>query len=260
MITKDKFGLYTVQQSNAAIQAKPVGDELTTTRIFKTPNMRPSALKQAIEGQLGPARVPTGGRQTAYIDELGVIVATDTPRRLAVISDILLKLADEAAKSSFTRLELRYLAAPVARDRALQLVGQTSQPRPGTGNPNQPQAPNANSGVLDNLGDRLTVDPTGNALIFRGVPQEISQVQTVLSVIDVPNTLEPRTYPGGSAASQIANIARQRGLGEVTTITDTSNTGTGFGRGPARTNNAASRPGGAPSQQQTLRRPGDGGE
>jgi type II secretory pathway component GspD/PulD (secretin) len=227
-ITKDQFGLYTVHPMGA-LPVKLGGDDLSTTRIFRTPNVRPSALKPHIEGQMGPPpQAPTGARTTAYVDELGIIVATDTPRRLAAMGELIQRMLAESAKTTFTRLELRFLAAPVARERALQLVGQLTQRTTGTVAPGQPVQPGAAAatGVLDNLGDRLTVDAQGNALIFRGVSEEVSQVQAVLTVIDVPNNLQPRSYFAGSAAGQIANIAKLKGLGEVTTINE--GTATGF--------------------------------
>jgi general secretion pathway protein D len=233
-ITRDRFGLYTVSPSGT-VQPK-VGDEFTTTRVFRTPNMRPSALKLAIEGQLGP---PTPPHQNAFIDEIGVVVATDTPRRLNAIGDIIQRVSEEASKATFTRIELKFLAAPIARDRALQLVGQISQRTTTPGQPNQPNVQTQPGGPLDNIGDRLTVDAQGNALIFRGLPDEVSQVQTVIRVIDVPNNLQPKSYFAGSAASQIANIARQRGLGEVTTISDGSTTQGGFDSTTVRQPNAA---------------------
>jgi len=212
-----------VPQGNVAVG---LGDLLATTRVFSTPNIRPSALKAAIEAQVTPPPPsPTGGmpRQIAYIDELGVIVATDTPRRLAAIGSLVDRFLAEFAKSSFIRLELLNIAAPVARERALQLIGQAPQRSnqmqiPGMEQMQQQVQPTRTGPALDNLGDRLTVDPQGNALIFRGLPEEITQVQTVLAIIDVTNVLVPKQYFAGNAASQIADIARQQGLGEVTTI------------------------------------------
>ena len=211
-----------VPQGNVAVG---LGATLATTRVFSTPNIRPSALKAAIEAQVTPPPPsPTGGqqRQIAYIDELGVIVATDTPRRLAAIGSLVDRFLEEFAKSSFIRLELDNIAAPVARERALQLIGQAPQRSnqmqiPGMEQMQQPQ-PSRTGVAFDNLGDRLTVDPQGNALIFRGLPEEIEQVQAVLAIIDVTNVLVPKQYFAGNAASQIADIARQQGLGEVTTI------------------------------------------
>ncbi|MFN9992298.1 MAG: secretin N-terminal domain-containing protein [Phycisphaerales bacterium] len=203
------------------------GDERPTQRVFSTPNMRPSSLKPAIEAQLGIAVSAQGGvqsqRQIAYIDELGMIVATDTPRRLASLERMLQAFQQEFSKAEFIRIQLTNVSAPVARERALQLIGEIAQ-RSGSGqDAAQVQAMQMNAagraaGSIDNLGDRLTIDPQGNALIFRGLPAEVEQVQKLIQVIDVKNSLLPKQYFVGSAAQQVANLARQQGLGEVTTI------------------------------------------
>ncbi len=209
----------------------------STTRIFATPNVRPSALKSAIDAQMGsasgnpgqPPQVQAGVRQYAYIDELGVIVATDSPRKLAQVESLVQHLLAEYSKSQFIRIELDHVAAPVARERALQLVGQGSTKSGSGQDPNiilqqQQQQQGLGFGAkigFDNLGDRLTIDPQGNALIFRGMPEEVEQVKAVLAVIDVPSKLTPKKHDVGKAAKQIAEIARQRGLGEVTQIADT---------------------------------------
>lgn len=225
-ITLDPTGFYIVQQRTEV----PVtfDSDMPTTRIIPTPNVRPSALQNAIGAQFGlitPGQPQQPGstaqKGIAYVDELGVIVATDSPRRLAAIEQLVKKLMAEYLRAQFTRLELEYVAAPVARDRALALVGQST---PAMRNPfmeqqQQQQPALGRSAAVDNLADRLTVDPQGNALIFRGAEEEVEQVRSILRVIDVPPSLTPKSYEVGSAAQQIANIARDRGLGEVTNIT-----------------------------------------
>lgn len=240
-ITKDEsIGWYTVRNANSVgVNFK---GEIITTRVFPTPNLRPSAVQQAISGQLGggtggvvvqPGVVGGGGGGASGgklqpIDELGIIVATDTPRRLAIIEDLIRKIQEEYAKAQFIRLDLVNIAAPNARDRVLQLIGQAPQGRGGIGVDANQQAQfnpavraagmTGGGGALDNIGDRLTVDPQGNALIFRGLQAEIDQVQNILKVIDVPHSLIPKRYYAGSSATQIADVARNRGMGEVTTI------------------------------------------
>lgn len=221
-ITKDKFGFYTVAP---AMDVRPIVEsDLPTTRVFSIPNIRPSSLKTAIEGQFMGNPQGGGVRQYTYIDELGVIVATDTPRKLEAIQDIINQITQHYRNQSNIRLELTYIAAPVARERALQLIGQIAQPLRSDPNQQVQQVQNFNPqgggqvGALSNLGDRLTVDPQGNALIFRGLEEEIDGVRKLLSIIDRPNTLVPRQYFAGSSAKQIADLARGQGLGEVTTI------------------------------------------
>lgn len=225
-ITLDPTGFYIVQQ-RAEVPVNFEG-EMPTTRIIPTPNVRPSALRSAISAQFGggqPGQPDQPGSSAtkgiAYVDELGVIVATDSPRRLAAIETLVQRLMGEYLKSAFSRLELEYVAAPVARDRALALVGQSSPTPRFPFQEQQQQQPQqlGKSAAVDNLADRLTVDPQGNALIFRGTQEEVDQVRAILKVIDVPTSLTPQSYQVGSAAKEVANIARDRGLGEVTNIT-----------------------------------------
>ncbi|CAG1006915.1 Putative secretin GspD [Phycisphaerales bacterium] len=221
-VSRDQFGNYSVHAANQVVPN--ARGELATTRVFPTPNMRPSSLKQHIEGLIGtPQPGPTGQRQYAYIDDLGVIVATDTPRRLDSLQQVVEALVTEDLKIEYTRIPLTHISASVARERALQLIGQAQQASAArVGQPGQidqsaaPAARNLNP--IGNLADRLTVDQQGNALIVRGTPAETVQVRRVLLVIDVPNELVPRSYAAGKAASQVAEIARGRGLGEVITI------------------------------------------
>ena len=222
------------------------GGEAPTTRIIPTPNVRPSYLKAAIDSQFfgasGAPSVPTQPGQTptskgiAYVDELGVIVVTESPRRVAAIEGLINSLLESYGKAEYIRLELKYVAAPQARFRALQLVGQTTgqqtgQINPQTGEPIQQQQFQGGglgqSRGIDNLSERLTVDPLGNALIFRGISEEIAQVKKILEIIDAPNTLKPEEYQVGSRAKQIADIARLRGLGEITLISAPQQQNTG---------------------------------
>lgn len=227
-IVKDRFGIYNVVQNN---DIKPAfATERPTTRIFNTPNVRPSSLRPAIEAQMGggggtPGQGGGGNRQYTYLDELGIIVATDVPRKLTQLEEITKQLLAEFNKTVYSRFELSHISAPVARERVLQLVGQMAQPSVNSGqiNPNiqQQQFNPTGGGVqssLNNIGDRLTVDAQGNALVFRGRPEELTHIRQILQMIDVPNVLVPKQYFAGSAARQIADIARGQGLGEVTTI------------------------------------------
>jgi type II secretory pathway component GspD/PulD (secretin) len=229
-ITYDPESQFFVVQQVSAVTSELEG-ERATTRIISTPNVRPSSLQTALGGQLGGGAAPGqgGARQLSYVDELGIIIATDTVRKLDQLEALVSRILAEYAKTSWIRIELDHVAAPVARERALQLVGLSSGTLRGFGDPNQPQQvqvqPGGRGQSLDNMGDRLTVDAQGNALIFRGFPEEIQQVQTVLAIIDKPSQLQPKRYNVGGAARQVADIARQRGLGEVTTIQSESQDG-----------------------------------
>ncbi|MFK7760105.1 MAG: secretin N-terminal domain-containing protein [Phycisphaerales bacterium] len=199
-----------------------------STQIISTPNIKPSLILPALTASLGSkssggAPNQAGGPIQA-IDELGVLIinapARDIERIKALVTE-LLRIDDD---QQYIRFELDHLAAPAALERAVGLVGGNSTGR-------QQLSPNQGGQVslglsaasLSNMADRITVDPQGNALIFKGTTLEISRVQEVLDVIDVPNTLEPKNYFAGSSAGQIADIARSRGLGEVISIDDESN-------------------------------------
>lgn len=220
-ITYDPVAQFYVVQQIAAVASELEG-ERATTRVISTPNVRPSSLQTALSSQLAAMAGQAGGRQLSYVDELGIIIATDSVRKLDQLEALVKRILEEYAKTSWIRIELDHVAAPVARERALQLVGQSSGATRSFGDPNQPQQPQVAAGgrgqSLDNLGDRLTVDAQGNAVIFRGFPEEIQQVQTVLAIIDKPSQLQPKRYNVGGAARQVADIAKQRGLGDVTTI------------------------------------------
>lgn len=229
---------HVVPQSEVAVSLK---GEQPTTRVFTTPNIRPSQLKPVIDAQFGgaaagvtPGMTVPGGRQIAYIDELGVIIATESPRRLEKIEALITALRDSWAENKFIRIDLNHVAAPVARERALQLIGQEPQAtgaaaaaamvnigQPVPGMPGQP----AGRTAFDNLGDRLTIDPNGNALIFRGRSDEEKQVRAIVAAIDVPNQLAYKKYFAGSAARRVADLAQKRGLGEVVQIQDARSRG-----------------------------------
>lgn len=236
-ITLDPTGFYMVHPISD-VQVNLDG-ETATTRVFPVPNVKPSFLKPAIEAQMGgggaaanPGNPGTPGapglRGIAYVDELGVIVATDSVRRLNAVESLVKSLLEQYGKYRFIRRELEFVSAPVARERALALLGANvgsgatqnqGQPNidPNTGQPIQGQ-PGVGASKAESLPERLSVDPTGNALVFRGTPDEEAVLDQVLEVIDVPNNLEPKSYEVGSSAKQIAEIAKVRGLGEVQLI------------------------------------------
>lgn len=229
-IVQDRFGLYSVSVKDQVVAN--IGGEMSSTRVFRTPNMRPTSLKMAIEGQVGPPGAGPGGaaRQYAYIDDLGIIVATDTPGRLDAVGQVIGAIIAESLDAEFARLPLEHISASVARERALQLIGMAQAAAPST--PGAPggkgvgaggeQATARNLSTLFSLSERLNVDAQGNALIFRGTADEAEQIKRVIAVIDVPNELTPRTYRAGRSAAQVADIASGRGLGEVVTIEDLS--------------------------------------
>lgn len=214
----DDAQFYVVQE----IQGAPFGTvgELATAKIIRTPNIKPSLIADKVSSALG-----MDGNSTSVqpIDELGVLMVTGSAKTVSLAEAIIDELARANAELSLHRIELTYIAASTARQRAIGLAGGGGQ----TGNVAQQQFINRNAdpnqaaqfgfagGTLDNLSDRLTVDATGNALLFRGVTAELDKVMDIVNKIDVPNTLEAEWYFAGSSAQQIADIAKNRGLGEV---------------------------------------------
>ena len=216
-ITLDPVGIYLIQPANEVTQA--FEGEFATTRIISTPNVKPTSLKAVIDPT---AQAGQGGNRISYVDDLGIIVVTDTPRKVRAIEELINRVLEKYSETTYTRIDLDFVAAQAARERAVTLVGQYNSLR-NTGFPGQDQnvqvQGQANS--VDNLADRLTIDPSGNALIFRGSDAEVAQVREVLKLIDVPTTLTPKEYKAGANAAMIADIASQRGLGEVIRLEDT---------------------------------------
>jgi len=203
-----------------------MGSDRASTQIIATPNIKPSLIKPALDAALsGNTGAKVSGNSIQPVDELGVLIINAPPRdiqRIQTLVDELIRIDDG---QRYIRFELAHLAAPVALQRAIGLAGGTSSGQQRLGqNPNTGQ-PNLglSSASLSNMSDRITVDPQGNALIFKGTDSEIARVQQVLDVIDVPNTLEPKNYFAGSSAQQIADIAKSRGLGEVISISNQNN-------------------------------------
>lgn len=234
-------GFYIVQPSG---EVKPVfGDVLATTKIIETPNIKPSLLVSPLLATLnGPTSAGSAnqGASTAIqaVDELGVLIINARSRDIARIEAMAEQLIAINNQQEYIRFELDHLAAPTALDRLIGLTGGSSgsgvtfsggNNNRGGGNPGNNQVSiGANIGTISNLHERTTVDPQGNALIFRGTKHEIEHVRKLLAVIDVPNTLEPRDYFAGASAAQIADIAKRRGLGEVILIEEESTNQFGF--------------------------------
>lgn len=231
-------GFYIVQPSG---DIKPVfGDTLATTKIIETPNIKPSLLVPPLLATLAGPNASGAGQQGTTnaiqaVDELGVLIINARSRDIARIEAMVERLIEIDKIQRYIRFELDHLAAPTALNRVVGLVGGSSGSGGSVnfsgnnnnrgGNQNNPQnVLSLDGGTLSNIGERITIDPQGNALIFRGTENEIERVRSLLEVIDVPNTLEPRNYFAGASAAQIADIAKRRGLGEVIQIEDTSTT------------------------------------
>ena len=225
-------GFYIVQPTT---DVKPVfGDQLGTTKIIETPNIKPSLLVPPLLATLGGANAQPGQQAQSNaiqaVDELGVLIINARSRDIDRIEKMVERLISIDKDQQYIRFELDHLAAPTALNRVVGLVGGSSSgnslnfnagnnQRGGNQN-NTPSVLSLDGGTLSNIGERITIDPQGNALIFRGTGNEIDRVRQLLDVIDVPNTLQPRNYFAGASAAQIADIAKRRGLGEVIQIED----------------------------------------
>lgn len=213
-LTRDPVGFYMIQPATDITLS--FNGEFATTKIIPTPNIKPSSLKTVVD-----AAVAGEANRIAYVDDLGVIVATGSPRQVRAVEELVTRLIGEYRRTTFTIFELSYVAAQAARERAVALVGQGATLRAQFPGQDQVAQIPGQASSIDNLADRLTIDPSGNALLFRGTEEEIAQVAAVMELIDRPTTLLPREYTAGANAASIANIASQRGLGEVIQLEDT---------------------------------------
>lgn len=215
MITRDDTGFYKVLPREGT--PFNMGGELATTAVIATPGIRPSSLQQAMNDQFAIAGVPL--TRVSYMDDLGVIVVTETPRRIKAITELVDRVLARSMEQRFIRFDLQHVAASVMRARVIELLG---GPAPTAGlTPQQQQqqlAMGAQGGPLTNLADRLTVDASGNTLIFRGFENEAERVGNVIQVLDRANTLSYEQYYAGAASLQIAELAQRLGLGNVETV------------------------------------------
>lgn len=226
-ISEDRPGWYVIKPKGEIAAAFGRGD-LATTRVIETPMVRPSSLQDAITKALGGGG-PQGaaGGRVSFLDELGVLVITDSPRNIRAVEDIVNAVIRERDRLSLHRFELMHLNAEVAREKVLTLRGAggttgslrtPSQPL-GEGQQRAAQAvPGASGGSLSSLPERLFVDPASNSLIFRGTEAEAASLIEIISVVDTPSRLIAQRYAVGPAAAQIASFGEDEGLGPVRTI------------------------------------------
>lgn len=216
-LVSDRPGFYRIVASDAVAPA--LGGPLATTRIIPTGPVRPSALSEVFLTQLGMGTAMQGGGRpgtgrVAFMDDLGVIVVTDTPSRVRLAEELVQRLLERRQEQRLLRFDLDHVAATVARERVIDLVGRGGSQMPGFNLPPE-QRQGLPGQALANLSERLSVDPRGNALIFRGTPAEAVGIENALRVIDVPVSLRPRRYFAGAYALQIAQIAKDQGLGDI---------------------------------------------
>ncbi|TVQ61538.1 MAG: hypothetical protein EA379_06280 [Phycisphaerales bacterium] len=217
-LTQEREGWYVIRSAGEIALNLAEGD-FTTTRIIATPMLRPSALRPPIETALA-GRTGAAGR-ISYVDELGIIIATDTPRGLRAVESVVDAIISEQLRQGLHRFEILHISADLARSKIIELngggagAGRTTQARAQTGQQQTGGSPSA-SGGLSNLGDRLFIDAESNSIIFRGARDESVQVGVLLEVIDVPSRLVAKRYPAGPASPAITSYGERRGLGPTT--------------------------------------------
>lgn len=238
-ISEDADSGFFIVQPVTDLRPTMAGD-YASTRIIHTPNIKPSLIVPALSTAIGGGGTNPGGQSGSgpiqAVDEIGVLIINAPPRDIERIEALVNELIRLDQQQQYIRLELNHLAAPVARERVVGLAGGSGGSQSiqvnnrNQGNPNQGN-PNAalTGSSLNNLAERVTIDPQGNALIFKGTQAEADRVRALLAVIDVPNTLQPKNYFAGSSAAQIADIASRRGLGEVILIEQQSQVNNPFG-------------------------------
>jgi len=101
---------------------------LAPTRVIRTPGLKPSAMTALISGLIGGKGAAGGGGGTSiqYLDELGIIVITDTPRNTRLVEEAVQTVLAELGERKFQRFEIQNVAASSARDRIIELLGSTA--------------------------------------------------------------------------------------------------------------------------------------
>lgn len=221
-VVLDAMGFYSIKKL-ADVRINPGDEPGATTRFIATPGVRPSSLQRLIATQLGIALQPgnqgASGAKISYEDELGVIVMTDSPRRIAAVESLVDAFLTQRATLVTETIELEFISAPQAKARATQLL--SSESGGGRSIFNQinqgvdPSLIGQSQSGSGSLANRLTVDPSGNNLIFRGLPEELGEIRSVIEAVDKPSELVARKYFTGTSTRAIAENASKIGYGEV---------------------------------------------
>lgn len=214
-IVEDESGVHMVMPKGS-IQATLSGGRgiLSPTKVIRTPGIKPSAMTALISGLIGGKTgggAGGGGSSIQYLDELGVIVITDTPRNTRLVEEAVQTVLAERADQKFQRFEIQNVAASSARDRIIELLGSTA-PRtgaaPAAGQGNQAAAAavaggsfTQSSGAAERRSGRQT------PFFFRGREDEARLLGDLLTIVDVPITLVFKFYP-----VEMARPSRQKAL------------------------------------------------
>ncbi len=219
-MTRDTRGIYIISPSNQ-INVSFGRDPNNSTRVIPTPGLKPMAIQGVINTLLNANRGAGGGgsaSQPQFLDDLGVIIITDTPNNIAMVESAVKVLVEEQAKVTIQRFPVVNVAAASARDRVIELLGSGILSRPVgiQGGANPAGIAQGASGSMSNIPERLSLDASTNALLFRGRADESILLVRLLQLVDVPNQLDARWYNIGSrAAETVVDAARQQQLGDV---------------------------------------------
>lgn len=254
-LVQDTTGVYFVKPKNAIEPSLGTG-AFASTRIIHTPNIKPSSLQTSVQALLTAGRGGQGGTQPVFMDDLGIILMTDSPRITQLIEEFVNRIVEERAALKFYRFDIRNISAASAKDRVLELLGQQAQRISSGATPGgvpiaAPPAAGGAGQTITNLSERLTIDPTSNALYLRGRDNEKKLLEDMLVVIDSPNAMVSKWYPVGNKTSQaVAAAGKAEQLGNVTEFDYADSTGgsrgaLGGGTGRSGTNQTDSSSAGA---------------
>ncbi|MEM0983570.1 MAG: secretin N-terminal domain-containing protein [Planctomycetota bacterium] len=258
--------VYVIEQTGAL--PRIFDGDLATTKVLRVPNLRPSSLETSINAVLSSGGGNTGGNRGAaaagggsnasvsFVDELGLVVITGSARQIALVEDYIDLLRQRNSELELFPIELEVIAASVAKQRILALFGGSSGTQPGRTTGGGAAAAQAGGAAalgattsvgLENVAERLSIDPQGNRLLFRGTEDELTLVRQYVELIDRPIELEPMKFFAGGSAKQIAEIARTQGLGEIIELAQGQGAGLGLGGAGGAGGQIAASPAGGPT-------------
>jgi len=213
-ITEEGDGWYVIRP-NKSLPANFGDKAFATTQIFTTPLLRPTSLQPIISNVLPADASP----RVVYSDALGVIISTAAPRINRTIQSTIEHVQAQIKKQQFHRIEVEHIAADEARTRVLSLLGQQAAAAPSApaGAALGAAAATATAGAFSNLPQRLLLDRRGNAIFFHGTSDELTRVEELVALVDVPSKLVVKRYNAGPLASDIAYFGARQGLGAVQT-------------------------------------------
>lgn len=205
-LTVNEMGWYQVQP--AADIAPQFDGDFATTRIIRTPLLRPSQIDALVKSQLGTGEIV----RTSPIDDLGVIIATGGPKTLETYERLVLEIAGEAGEMQWHRFQLSEVAAEFAIERIIRLNSRGGGVQGAV--QAQPGGQAVSQGRLIDLGERLLTDH-GNTLLFRGTDAEAERLGEMISLVDTSSSLVMKRYIAGADAVDIASAGQSMGLGTV---------------------------------------------